>query len=166
MLARTAAGALAGLVLACTGAAAAQDIRSLAQGATPAPSTLADLKGMLGDWTAKDGAAGFSAPAGGEVVGHLLLLNGTAVRVQELWLMRAEGGSVLLRQKHYTPELKDREDKDVWGERKLIAHDAGHLYFENLTFVTKGDAMDMLVRIPGANGAAPTMLTFNFTRVK
>jgi hypothetical protein len=158
--------AVAALTLIGAGSALAQDVRSLAEGATPAAATLEDMKGLFGSWIAKDAAAGFSAPVGGQVIGHLLLLNGSTPRVEELWLLRPEAGSVLVRQKHYTPDLKDREAKDVWGERKLVARDAGHLYFENLTFVTKGKTLDLLVRIAGQNGAAPTLLTYSFTRAK
>jgi hypothetical protein len=160
------AAAAAALVLGLAGGAAAQEVRALAPGAAPAAATLADMKGLEGDWIAANGAAGFSAPVAGEIVGHLLLATDTGPRVQELWILRPDAGSVLVRQKHYSPDLKDREDKDAWGSRKLVAHDPGHLYFENLTFVTKGDSMDLLVRIAGQNGAAPTMLTYNFKRVK
>ena len=158
--------AAAALTLIVAGPALAQDVRALAPDAAPAAATLDDMKGLFGSWIAKDAAAGFSAPVGGQVIGHLLLMNGATPRVEELWLLHPEGNSVLVRQKHYTPDLKDREAKDVWGERKLVARDAGHLYFENLTFVTKGDSMDLIVRIAGQNGAAPTYLTYNFTRAK
>lgn len=158
--------AAAALMLIAAGPAMAQDVRALAADAAPAAATLDDMKGIFGDWIAKDAAAAFSAPVGGQVIGHLLLMNGTTPRVEELWLLRPEGNSVLVRQKHYTPDLKDREAKDVWGERKLVARDAGHLYFENLTFVTKGNTMDLLVRIAGQNGAPPTMLSYSFTRAK
>jgi hypothetical protein len=158
----------AGLALAWCGPAAAQEFRDLAPGATAgAPATLADLKGMLGGWVGKDAIAGFSAPFGGEVVGHLVLLGPTGTpRVLEFWVLRPEGGSVLLSEKLYTPTLKDREEKDKWQERRLVAHDAGHLYFENMTMVTNGDAMDVLVRQPGANGAAPNVIPMHLTRVK
>lgn len=161
-----AAAAAAALVLASAGIAAAQEVRSLEAGAAPAAATLADMKGLLGDWAGKGAAAGFSAPAAGEIVGHLLLYTDAGPRVQELWILRPEGGSVLVRQKHTTPDLKDREDKDAWGQRRLVAHDAEHLYFENLTWVTHGDSLDLLVRIPGQNGAPPTMLSYNLKRTR
>jgi hypothetical protein len=165
-LIRTGAAAAGLFFLALAGAASAQDIRTLAPGASPAAAALQDMHGIVGDWVAKDAAAGFSAPAAGEIVGHLLLYTDAGPRVQEMWIIRPEGESVLVRQKHYAPDLSDREAKDVWGERRLVARDADHLYFENLTFVRKGDGLDLLVRIPGQNGAAPTLLTYNFQRVR
>lgn len=163
---KTVAIGLASLALAFAGSALAQDIRSLAPGAAPGAGTLADLKGLVGNWAGKDAAAGFSAPAGGEIVGHLLLLGDTGPRVQEMWIFRPDGNSVTVHQKHYDPALHDREDKDKWGERKLVAVDAGHVFLENLTWETKGDTLDLHVRLPGANGAAPTMLNYAMKRVK
>ena len=165
-LLRAAPATVAGLILAWTTMAAAQDVRSLAPSAIGAPADLADLNPMIGDWVAKDGAAGFSAPAAGRIVGHLLLYTDAGVRAQEFWVLRPENGSILLRQKRFTPDLKDRDDKDKFLERWLVAHDAGHLYFDNMTLVTKADAMDLLVRLAGQNGAPPTVVTYNFKRVK
>jgi hypothetical protein len=68
------------------------------------------MKGIVGNWVAKDGAAAFSAPAAGEIVGHLFLYSAAGPRIQELWILRPQAGSVLVRQKHYTPDLKGRED--------------------------------------------------------
>jgi hypothetical protein len=162
-----AAPLFAALALAAAGGAHAQDIRApLASGAAPAPATLGDFKGLVGDWVAKDGSAGFSAPAVGEIVGHLLLYTDKGPRVQEMWVIRPDGASVLVRQKHFAPDLTQREDKDAWSERRLVAVDPGHIYLENLTFTTKGDSLDLQVRIPGQNGAAPTLLTYSFKRAK
>jgi Domain of unknown function (DUF6265) len=148
-------------------AAADMDIRALAPEATPATATLNDFKGLVGQWAGPAGVAGFSAPSGGQMVGHLLLLNADKTpRVEEIWILRPEGASVLVRQKHYTPDLKDREDKDQWAERRLVAIDPGHVYLNNLTWVTKGSSLDLMVQIPGQNGAAPTRLSFSFERAK
>jgi hypothetical protein len=152
--------------LTVSGAARAQDIRTLADGAAPAAATLADLKPLAGDWAGPGGSAGFSAPVAGEVVGHLVLYNDAGPRVQEIWILRPDGASVLARQKHYGADLSAREDKDQWGERRLVARDAKHLYFNNLTFTTGRDKLGLQVRIPGQNGAAPTMLNYTFARVK
>ena len=157
---------LAGVGLGLAGGAQAQDVRSLGPGAAPASATLEDLRGLFGDWAGKDAAAGFSAPAVGEVVGHLLLYTDKGPRVQEMWVFRPEGNSIVLRQKHYDPALADREEKDKWGERKLVAIDPGHVFLENLTWVTRGDSLDLYVRIAGQNGAPPTFLTYNLKRVK
>ncbi len=147
--------------------AADVDIKTLAPAATPAPATLKDFKGLLGDWVGPQGAAGFSAPTGGQIVGHLSLLTPDQKPiVAEIWIFRPEGNSVLVRQKHYNPELKDREEKDTWGERRLAAIDAGHIYLNNLTWVTGGKTLDLYVLIPGQNGAPPNRLVFNFKRVR
>jgi len=157
--------ALGSMALVASGAEV--DIRTLAPTATPAAATLKDFQGLLGDWAGPMGAAGFSAPADKQIVGHLLLLNADqTARVEEIWIFRPEGNSVLVRQKHYNPDLKDREEKDMWGERRLAGIDAGHIYLNNLTWVTGGNTLDLYVLIPGQNGAAPQRIVFNFKRVK
>ncbi|HTK34003.1 MAG TPA: DUF6265 family protein [Caulobacteraceae bacterium] len=159
--------AVAGLAALALGfAAQAQDIRVLAPGAAPGAATLADLKGLTGEWAGAGASAGFSAPAAGEIVGHLLIYTDQGPRVQEIWIFRPEGNSILVRQKHYDAALTDREDKDKWAERKLVAVDPGHIFLENVTWVTNGDVLELHVRIPGQNGAAPTLLNYPMRRVK
>ena len=157
---------LASLCLTLSGPAFAQDVRALAAGGAPAAATLDDLKGLLGDWAGPGASAGFSAPAVGQIVGHLALYTDKGPRVEEIWVFRPDGSSVTLHQKHYDPALVEREAWDKWGERRLVAVDPGHVFLENLTWVTRGDALDLYVRIPGQNGAPPTMLSYSLKRVK
>ena len=56
-LIRTGAAAAGLFFLALAGAASAQDIRTLAPGASPAAAALQDMHGIVGDWVAKDAAA-------------------------------------------------------------------------------------------------------------
>ncbi len=147
--------------------AAEPEIRTLAPQASAAPATLADFKGLVGNWIGPLGAAGFSAPLAGQIVGHLLLLgDDKTTRVQEMWLIRQEGAQVVVHQKHYTPDLKDREGPNQWGERRVVAIDSHHIYLENLTWVTDRDNLRLLVQIPGRNGAPAARLAFSFKRVK
>jgi hypothetical protein len=146
-------------------------VRTLAADAAPAPASLADLKPMIGDWAGEGASAAFSPAANGQVIGHLALYASTAgqpsgPQVNELWILRPEGASVLLRQKHYVADLSAREDKDVWAQRKLAAVDAQGVYFNNLSFIRKGDHLDLVLKIGGANGAAPAVLTYAMTRVR
>ncbi|HTK34002.1 MAG TPA: DUF6265 family protein [Caulobacteraceae bacterium] len=161
----TAAG-IAVLSLGFAGLAQAQDIRALAPGATPAAATLDDLKGLTGEWAGAGASVGFSAPAAGEVVGHFMTYNDTGPRAHALWIFRPEGASVLLRQKHYDPALIDREAKDKWAERRLVAIDPGHIFLEDLTWVTKGDVLDLYIRTPGQNGGPPTVFSYALHRVR
>jgi hypothetical protein len=138
------------------GAAHAQEVRSLAAGAAPGAATLDAFKGLIGNWKGPLAAASFSEPMNGQIVGHLVISDGAQPRVEELWIIRPEGNSVLIRQKHFTPDLKGREDRDVWAERRLIAFDAGHIYLENLTWLPQGDTLRVMTKPPAPQpGAAP-----------
>jgi hypothetical protein len=138
------------------GAAHAQEIRSLAPGAPAAAGTLDAFKGLIGNWKGPQAAVSFSEPMNGQIVGHVVINNGSEPRVEELWIIRPEGNSVLVRQKHFTPDLKGREDRDEWAQRRLIGFDAGHIYLENLTWLTQGDTLRVMTKPPAAKpGAAP-----------
>ncbi len=146
---RLAAAALTATLLA-SGAAHAQDTRTLAAGAASPPASIDILKGMIGNWTTQTGAAGWSAPVGGEIVGHVILTDDKgAPRVQELWIFKAEGGSIVLHQKLFDgPGQAEREDKDKFEVRRLVAIEGGKLYFENMTLEPKGDVIDLAVNRP------------------
>ena len=159
--------ASAALALVAGSAQAADDIRSLAPGAAPAPATLAGLKGLIGAWEGPAGSAAFTMTPDNQVVGHLEISGGGGVaRIEEIWLFRPDGNSILLNQKHFAPDLTPREALDVWAHRKLVAVDATGVYLENLTWLTQGDTLTLLVRPPAANGAPPTVLRSVMKRVK
>ena len=69
--------------------------------------------------------------------------------MQELWIFKSEGGSLVLRQKLFDgPALAEREDKDKFEVRRLVAIEGGKLYFENMTLAPKGDAIELWVNRP------------------
>jgi hypothetical protein len=146
----------AGAALALTGPAGAQtaDVRPLSPDATPAKASLADLKGLIGNWSGPMGAAGFSMTNDGVILGHLELGDGTKPRVMEIWILKPDGGTVVVSQKHFGPDLVAREDKETWAHRKLLGVDPQHIYLENLTWVTQGDDLTLLVRL--ATGVSTT----------
>ncbi|HTI67196.1 MAG TPA: DUF6265 family protein [Caulobacteraceae bacterium] len=137
------------------GAAQAQAVRSLAPGASPAPATLDDFKGLVGNWEGPFAAAAFSPAKNGQIVGHLFISNGPTPRMQEIWIVRPEGASVLTRQKHFTPDLKDREGKDQWTERRVVAVDPGHIYLDNVTWVVTRDSLTFMTKPAGQAADAP-----------
>ncbi|HTK36514.1 MAG TPA: DUF6265 family protein [Caulobacteraceae bacterium] len=147
--------AAAAWALAGVGLAQAQAVRSLEAGAAPAPATLDDFKGLVGNWEGPFAVAAFSPARNGQIVGHLFISNGPTPRMQEIWIVRPEGASVLTRQKHFTPDLKDREGQDQWTERRVVAIDPGHIYLENVTWVITPDSLTFMTRPAGQAGDAP-----------
>lgn len=153
------------LASACAlGAGDAQDVRSLAPGAAPAAATLEDMKPLLGDWVAEGAAAAFSPAVAGQIVGHLTLSMGDKPFVAELWIIRPEGASVLLRQKHFGADLMPLQEPPRWLERKLVAKGPQALFFEDLTFMRRAHRLVMQVRIPGGAGRQPQVVTYSFHR--
>ena len=135
--------------LAMAGASQAQETRIMPAGAQPAPAGIDALKGIVGNWTTASGAAAYSAPVGGEIVGHLVLTDDKgAPRVQELWILKPENGSLTLRQKIIDGPLSEREPMNVFDVRRLVAIEGGKLYFENMTFEPKGDTLTITVNRP------------------
>ncbi len=145
--------------------AMAQEVRTLAPGAEPAKATLADLKNISGNYAGPTAVAAFTMTTDGQIVGHLEIGDGKAPRVEELWIFRPDGGSILVSQKHFGPALEPREDKDVWSHRKLIAVDPGHIYLEELTWVTDGDTLGLILHRPGDPAGAP-LVRYSLKRVK
>ncbi|HTK33812.1 MAG TPA: DUF6265 family protein [Caulobacteraceae bacterium] len=140
--------------------ASAQEVRSL-DGAAPAAASIDAFRGLAGSWVGPAGAAAFSAPTNGQIVGYLML-----AQVEELWILRQEGPTVTLRQKIFGADLAEREDKDKFEVRPLVGLDAGHLYMENTTFEPAGDSLTIVARFPGQNGAAPHFLRIELKRAK
>jgi hypothetical protein len=159
--------AVAALLMAA-GSVHAQDVRGMQPAdAAPVPATLADLKGLIGAWQAPTGSAGFSMAADGQIVGHLELGDGTKPRVEELWIIRPDGASIQVSQKHFTPTLEAREDKETWAHRKLVAINPGGVYLENLTWLTQGDTLTLQVRLGiQPDGTGGTVSTTVMHRVK
>ena len=120
---------LAVLALALSGAA-------LAQAPAPAPSraVLADLSWMAGRWI--DDSGGnlseeiWAAPAGDSMMGMWRYVAGTRTRIFELLTISVESGGIVMRLRHFDPELVAREDKATPVELSLIAWTLGEAVFE------------------------------------
>ena len=141
-----------------------QEVRSLASGAAPAAATIDDMRPLLGDWVADGAAAAFSPAIAGQIVGHLTLAMGSQPFVEELWIIRTEGASVLLRQKHFGADLMPLQEPPRWLERKLVAKGPGELFFEDLTFIKRESQLVMKVKIPGGPGKPPQVVSYSFHR--
>jgi len=148
------------LILAClvaSPALAEVPVRTLAPGAASPPAKVADLAWIEGTWQGQ-GLGGqteetYSAPLGGAIVGHFRLVKADKVVFYELVTFVEEAGTVLLRLKHFHPNLVGWEEKDKSVEFKLVAVEGQTAYFDGQTFKREGDTLYAAVAIKGKDGS-------------
>lgn len=132
---------LAACVLAAP--AAAQNTRQLDPGAASPPATLDIVAWLEGRWVG-EGLGGvveeaYSPPRNGVMLGHFAAWTDTGARFYEIITFREEGGSVMLRLRHFHPDLKGWEEKDETVEFPLVAVEGDRLYFAGLTIERVGE---------------------------
>lgn len=110
----------------------------LAEGRSSEKATIADAAWIAGSWRGA-GLGGFSeetwsSPEGGIMVGtYRLVKDGKPVFYEMMWLLETEG-TIILRLKHFSPELVGWEEKDKSVDFKFVKKDGKRLYFSGLTF--------------------------------
>jgi hypothetical protein len=132
-------------------------------------ATLQDIAWFAGRWTGT-GLGGvtdesWSAPAGGAMMGMFRLVKDGKVVFYEFLTLVEHEGSLLLKLKHFNPDLTGWEEKaDVVSFRLLkIAPDAVH--FNGLTFRRIGsDTVEIFLAIRDREGAVREE-RFTMTRV-
>ena len=115
----------------------------LGEGQTAGKATLADMSWLAGSWTG-EGLGGiseemWSKPSGGAMVGtYRLIKEGKPVFYEMCWLVEHEG-TILLRLKHFNPDLTGWEEKDKTVDFRFIKKEGSKVYFTGLTFERRGD---------------------------
>lgn len=110
----------------------------LAAGQTSEKASIADMAFLAGAWTGT-GLGGFSEevwskPQGGVMMGtYRLIKDEKPVFYEMLWLMETEG-TLILRLKHFNPDLTGWEEKDKTVDFKFVKKDGKRMYFSGLTF--------------------------------
>ncbi len=111
---------------------------TLAKGGSVAPATIKDVAWLYGRW----GGAAFggrceetwSKPKAGAMIGMYRLLNDHKPVFYELMSLSEEEGGLLLRIKHFNPDLTGWEEKETSVEFPLVSFTATTLHFRGLTF--------------------------------
>jgi hypothetical protein len=107
-----------------------------AQSSAPAPSraVLADLSWMAGRWIDDSGGdlseEVWSAPSGDSMMGMWRYVSGGEVRIFELLTITLEADGIVLRLRHFDPDLVGREDKATPVVLKLVAWKPREAAFE------------------------------------
>jgi hypothetical protein len=158
---------LASLPMMSMAAADPPEVRSLPDLNAAVPATLADFKGLVGSWISPQGALDFSGVIGGQIVGHMALMGeDKSPRNVELWVIRQEGEHVVVRLKHFAPDLKAREDKDEWNERGVAGVSHNIIYLGNLTLVIGRDTLQLFARPLNSTSSPPRLVTYSFKRAE
>jgi hypothetical protein len=101
-------------------------------------ATIADAAWLAGSWRGA-GLGGsseetWSQPDAGVMVGtYRLIKDGKPVFYEMMWLLETEG-TLILRLKHFNPDLTGWEEKDKSVDFKFVKKDGKYLYFSGLTF--------------------------------
>ena len=168
------------IVLGCASAAAAQE--SPFQPRTPntitapadapaARATLQDLAWLAGEWsgTGLGGATEetWSAPAGGAMMGMFRLVKDGRVVFYEFLTLVEQDGAVLLRLKHFNPDLTGWEEKADFVTFRLLKATATEAYFDGLTFRRDGpDRTHIYLAIRNRADGSVREETFVHSRVR
>jgi len=151
-------------------AAAAQETRALKPGAASPPARLEDLAWLQGQWEGP-GISGpatevYSAPGGGQIVGHFRQLRDGRVWFFEITAIAQVGASLEYRLKHFNEDLTGWEEKDRVLKFPLVAVERDAWYFDGLTIRRDGaDGMIGAVRIANKDGTSREAV-FRYRRVR
>lgn len=110
----------------------------LAEGAKRPAATIADMAWLEGRWTG-EGLGGLSeemwtAPAGGSMLGVYRLVRDGKPVFYELLTIVEEEGSLVMKLKHFKPDMVGWEEKDKTVDFRLAALKEGLVQFNGLTF--------------------------------
>lgn len=144
---------LAALVTLAAPAEADVSVRVAQPGAASPPAKIADFAWLEGTWIGA-GLGGqteetYSAPLGNAIVGTFRFVKDGKPVFYELVTVVEEGGSVLIRLKHFHPNLVGWEEKDKSVEFKLVALEGQTAYFDGQTLRREDDTLLAAVLIKG-----------------
>ena len=142
---------------------------SLATAQAP-KATIQDVAWMEGHWQgeALGGLADeyWSSPMAGTMMGMFRLIKDQKVTFYELFRIAEEDRSLVLRLKHFHPDMKGWEEKDGMVTFPLINVGKTEVSFDGMTFKRTGpNSMEVIVLI-GKKGEAAREVKFAYRRVK
>lgn len=154
----------------CAGPLAAQHTRVAPDGHVPPLATLAAAEWLVGDWAGTgiegaEAAESWLPPSAGAMVGVFVQEkpDGTLMFTEHMY-MAEEAGSLVLKLKHFNPDLTGWEEKDGMVRFRLISAEPCALYFSSLTYRCDGnDGLRVAVRMK-SEGDKPNELVFRFRR--
>lgn len=140
---RAIGGLFAALTLAFSGSAIAQEsaleTRVSEDGFESPEAQIADMDWLIGSWSGigvrgAPASETWTAPVGGTMVGTFIQHNDAgAINFTELMYISEAEGSLVLRLKHFNPDMTSWEEKDEVEAYRLVAIEPCAAYFQGLT---------------------------------
>ena len=162
--------AVAVLVLALAAPLAAQETRVAPEGHVPPPASIEQAEWLVGDWvgTGIDGAEAAESwlpPSGDTMVGLFVQEkpDGGLMFTEHMYLAE-EGGSLVLKLKHFNPDLTGWEEKDGMVRFRLLSIEPCAAYFSSLTYKCEAEGGLLVAVRLKSEGDAVEELVFRFKR--
>lgn len=96
----------------------------------------------------------WSDPAGGAMMGMYRSVKDGKIVFYELLTIVEDAGSLLIRLKHFQPDLKGWEEKNEVREFPLVKLTDGEIYFDGMTFRRDGkNSVTVFLRIGSKDGS-------------
>lgn len=134
---------------------------ALDAGARSPPATLAEMSWLAGRWTgtAFGGVVEevWAEPAGGAMIGLFRLVKEGKPVFYELMAVVEHQGSLVMRLKHFHPDLKGWEEKNEVKEFPLVARRGGALLFAGMSFHPAGDELVVYLAVEHRDKPAEEM---------
>lgn len=130
----------------------------LSAGQKSPSATLAEMDWLAGHWTgnAFGGVSEeiWAKPAGGAMMGMFRQVNNGKTVFYELMTLVEEQGTILMRLKHFNPNLTGWEEKDKTVDFKFVGKKDGVFHFEGMSFRPEGkDAVTVYVAMRQKDGS-------------
>ena len=132
------------------------------------PATLENVKWLAGHWRGE--AFGgiteeiWSPPLGGSMMCAFRLIKDNKVDFYELCTIVEDNNTLLLRIKHFHPDLKGWEDKDVTVDFPLVKVTNERLYFEDFT-IEKVSPNEINMYVVIQSSGKESEVKFNYKRI-
>lgn len=130
----------------------------LSAGQKSPAATLAEMDFLVGHWTgnAFGGVSEeiWSQAQGGAMMGMFRQINNGKTVFYELMTLIEENGSIVMRLKHFNPNLTGWEEKDKTVDFKFVGKKDGVIHFEGMAFRPEGkDAVTIYVAMRQKDGS-------------
>jgi hypothetical protein len=148
-------------------AAGDASVRTLAPGASSPPARIEAAAWLVGRWVGT-GLGGdveeiYAPPAGGQMMGVFRLVRDGEPDFYEFIVLAEHEGSLLLRLKHFEPDLVGWEARDESVDFPLVALDADTLWFSGLT-MRRLDGERLVISVRLGDGSDARIARFDFRR--